>query len=348
MPQPSPSRSGTDHDCPTPDQPDQTGDSAIDPSQLSLDEATRAYRRELHVHCYRMLGSLEEAEDLVQETYLRAWRANPDMPHLDNPRAWLYKVATNLCLDTIKAKRRRAAAFGSFRDLPWLEPYPDRLLDQAEATITGDGPDTVVIARETIELTFIAVIQLLPPSQRAALVLRDVLSWSVPDVAETLDLTATAVNSLLQRARATMRHHLPAQERDTWATPKTTSSERAMLDRYVVAHEIGDLAATLDLIADDIRITMPPAPYLFEGRADVQTLVARAQDTGSWRVLPVAANRQPAAACYLRFPGGTTFSAFKIDVLRITAGKVVEITTFGVKNFQAFGLPSELPAEAIA
>jgi RNA polymerase sigma-70 factor (TIGR02960 family) len=332
---------------PTPQQPGLADDSTIDQSSVSLDEATRAYRRELHVHCYRMLGSFEEAEDLVQETYLRAWRGNPDLAHLDNPRAWLYKVATNLCLDTIKAKRRRVAALGSFRDLPWLEPYPDRLLDQADRASAGGGPDTVVIARETIELTFIAVIQLLPPSQRAALVLRDVLSWSVPEVAETLDLTATAVNSLLQRARATLRRHLPTQERETWTTSQTTSSEKAVLDRYVAAYEIGDLATTLDLIADDIRITMPPAPYLFEGRADVQTLVARARDTGSWRLIPVSANRQPAAACYLRVPGGTTFTAFKIDVLSIVAGKVAAITTFGVKHFEAFGLPPELPPEAI-
>jgi RNA polymerase sigma-70 factor (TIGR02960 family) len=313
-------------------------------TSVGWDQVAESHRRELHVHCYRMLGSFEDAEDTVQETYLRAWRHNPDVEQLDNPRAWLYKVATRLCLDVIKAKNRHVQTVGSFRDLPWLEPYPDALLDETTSPEATE-PDVTVVVRETIELTFLAVIQLLPPTQRAALVLRDVLTWPVGDVAGLLELSPAAVNSLLQRARDTVRRHLPTRQREAWTIPPTTTTERALLDRYIAAHETGDLAATLDLIADDIRITMPPAPYLFEGRADVETLVKRADRTGTWRLLPVAANRQPAAACYLRAPGQLTFTAFKIDVLRVADGRVAEITTFGVKHFPSFGLPAQLPVE---
>jgi RNA polymerase sigma-70 factor (TIGR02960 family) len=301
---------------------------------------TDRYRHELHVHCYRMLGSFDEAEDLVQDTLLRAWRRRDDLERVDNPRAWLYKIATNACLDAIKARQRRVPSLASFKDVPWLEPYPDRLLDQAAPV--AEEPDAAMIGRETIELTFLAVIQLLPPAQRAALVLRDVLDWPVPDVAELLELSPAAVNSALQRARATLRKHLPTERREDWDAPALSAAEHAVLAGYVAAHESGDLKATLALITDDIRITMPPAPYLYEGRDGVQELVARAAAFGEWRLLPVRANRQPAAACYIRRPGETGFTAFKLDVLRVVDGKVAEITTFGVKHFPAFDLPAAL------
>lgn len=304
-------------------------------------EAAERHRHELHVHCYRMLGSFDDAEDAVQETFVRAWRHAGDLDVVDNVRAWLYKVATNVCLDTIKATRRRVPSIASFRDVPWLEPCPDLVLDQIA---DAEHPDRAAVGRETIALTFLAVMQLLPPAQRAALVLRDVLGWPASEVAETLETSTAATNSLLQRARATVRTHLPAERRDDWTTPETTAAERAVLDRYIAAHESGDLAATLDLIADDIRITMPPAPYLFEGRAGVQELALRAAGFGEWRLVPVRANRQPAAACYHRGPGRATFTAFKIDVLGVVDGLIHEITTFGVKHFPAFGLPHEPPS----
>ena len=307
---------------------------------IGFAERAERHRHELHVHCYRMLGSFEEAEDLVQETLLRGWRHRADIGPDDNLRAWLYKIATNACLDSIKAKGRRVPSLASFRDIPWLEPYPDTLL--ARAAPAGSEPHATVIGRETIELTFLAVIQLLPPRQRAVLILRDVLDWPAAEVAELLDVGVAAVNSALQRARTTLRAHLPAERREQWQGAAASTAERAVLDDYIRAFESGDIEATLALLADDVRVTMPPAPYLFEGREEILGLVRRAGSTGDWRLVPTWANRQPAAACYLRAPGEPEFRAFKIDVLRCVGGTVREITTFGAKHFPAFDLPPVL------
>lgn len=306
-------------------------------TDLEFTGAVQRHHRELHVHCYRMLGSFEEAEDLVQETFLRAWRRRTDLRGGDNIRAWLYKIATNACLDSIKAKKRRVPSLGSFRDIPWLEPYPDVLLAQAAPAV--DEPDSTAIGRETIALSFLAVIQLLPPRQRATLILRDVLDWSAAEVASLLDLTTAAVNSALQRARSTLRGQLPIAERDAWTAATSTQDERDVLNRYIHAYETGDTDATLALLTEDVRVTMPPAPYLFEGRDAILGLAERARSTGEWRLVGTRANRQPAAACYLREPGETEFRAFKLDVLRLVDGAVAEITTFGRKLFPAFDLP---------
>lgn len=282
------------------------------------------HRRELHIHCYRMLGSFDEAEDLVQETLLRAWRRRDTLERQEWLRAWLYKIATNACLDHIKAKGRRVATAASPDDLPWLQPYPDRLLDEQ------------IIARETIELTFLAVIQLLPPRQRAVLIMRDVLEWPAEQVAEQLDLSVAAVNSALQRARATVRDRLPASAREV------SEAERELLDGFIDAHERGDTELALSLITDDIRVTMPPHPYRFEGRAAITGLLERAygpQREGDWRLLPTRANRMPAAASYLRAFGDDTFRAFKLDVLRVRGDRIAEITTFDARLFEQFGLP---------
>jgi RNA polymerase sigma-70 factor (TIGR02960 family) len=310
-------------------------------TDLDFAERAERYRYELQVHCYRMLGSFTDAEDLVQETLLRAWRRSADLREGDNLRAWLYKIATNACLDHIKAKDRRIPSLASFRDVPWLEPYPDRLLDQLNGT--GQDPEVSAIGRETIELTFLAVIQLLPPRQRAAVILRDVLDWPVPDIAELLDLSTAAVNSALQRGRTTLRSQLPTSQREEWASEASNEAEREVLNAYIAAYEAGDDVATFALLTEDIRVTMPPAPYLFEGLDAIRQLAARARDTGQWRLLPTNANRQPAAACYLLDPASAEFRAFKIDVLRLADGKVAEITTFGAKHFQAFALPATLP-----
>src|SRR5215210_5287885 len=157
------------------------------------------HRRELHVHCYRMLGNFEEAEDLVQETLLRAWRGRDRLEREEWLRAWLYKIATNACLDAIKRDGRRVPSLGSFRDVPWLQPYPDQLLE--ELAPPAEQPDAAIVERETIELTFLAVMQLLPPRQRAVLVLRDVLDWPASEVADLFEDSVAAVNSALQRAR---------------------------------------------------------------------------------------------------------------------------------------------------
>lgn len=315
----------------------------VESTDCGADFAERAhrFRRELHVHCYRMLGSFDEAEDVVQEALVRAWRRRDDLEEPGALRAWLYRIATHACLDAIKAKGRRVPSLSSMRDIPWLEPYPDDLLAQAAAAT--DEPHERVIGRETIALTFLAVIQVLPPRQRAVLILCDVLDWTAADAGDLLDLSTAATNSALQRARSTMRRHLPVDRRDQWSGASGSPAERELLEDYMRAYETGDTGATLALLAEDVRVTMPPAPYLFEGRDAILGLAARARSTGEWRLVATGANRQPAAACYLRAPGDDEFRAFKIDVLRAVDGLVAEVTTFGAKHFPAFGLPAVLP-----
>src|SRR5688572_386682 len=196
------------------------------------------FRRELHVHCYRMLGSFQEAEDAVQETFLRAWAYRASTDPGSNLRAWLYRIATNACLDALRRRKRRAVDAGSYADLPWLQPYPDRLLD--EVAPREDEPDAVVVARETIELAFIAVIQALPPRQRAALILRDVLEWSAAETAELLEISVAAANSALQRARATLSRNELAESR---SAADLSDDERALLQGFIETHESGDITA---------------------------------------------------------------------------------------------------------
>jgi RNA polymerase sigma-70 factor (TIGR02960 family) len=311
-------------------------------TDVEFSERAERHRRELHVHCYRMLGSFEEAEDVVQEVMLQAWRRRGDLERPEHLRAWLYKIATNRCLDHLKASRRRPVSVSSYRDVPWLEPYPDRLL--AEAAPAEAEPDAAVVATETISLAFLAVLQLLPPRQRAALVLRDVLDWPAAEVAELLELSVPAVNSALQRGRATLRTALPVDAREEWTSHHRADLDRDVLERYIRAYEAADYDTTLALLAEDIRVTMPPAPYLFAGKAAVRQLAERARTTGAWRLLPTRANGQPAAACYLRTTDDDTFRAYKIDVLEPTEhGTIAAITTFGVKHFDSFGLPAVLP-----
>jgi RNA polymerase sigma-70 factor (ECF subfamily) len=299
-------------------------------SEVNFAARAERHRRELHVHCYRMLGSFDEAEDLVQETLLRAWRRRETLERDDWFRAWLYRIATNACLDHIKAKGRRVATLESYRDVPWLQPYPDRLLDEE------------VIARETIELTFLAVIQLLPPRQRAVLVMRDVLEWAAEQVAEVLEISVAAVNSALQRARATVRERLPARS-------EASANERELLEGFIDAHERGDADAALALIGEDIRVTMPPHPYVYEGIAAITDLLERAfgpESAGDWRLVPTRANRQPAAASYLRAIGDDTYRAFKLDVLSVREGRITEITTFDATLFEQFGLVPTLSSSS--
>src|SRR3954451_16390929 len=309
------------------------------PATTEAEFAARAeqHRRELHVHCYRMLGSFEEAEDLVQETLLRAWRRRDRVERDEWFRAWLYKIATNACLDAIKSQGRRLPSLGSFRDVPWLQPYPDRLL--AEIAPPEDEPDAAVVARETIELTFLAVIQLLPPRQRAVLILRDVLDWSAAETAELLEVSVPAANSALQRARATLRDALPAGRAQP-APAGLSADEEALLHGFIRHHESGDTVAAAALLRDDVRVTMPPFPAVYEGIEALRPLwrAAFEEGMGEWRLLPTRANRMPAAASYLRAPGDSEFRAFKLDVMRVEDGRIAEITTFGASLFDAFGL----------
>jgi RNA polymerase sigma-70 factor (TIGR02960 family) len=297
------------------------------------------HRRELHVHCYRMLASFDEAEDAVQETLLRAWRGRDTFQGDELFRAWLYRIATNVCLDALRARSRRGAAVHSNADLPWLQPYPDRLLD--EIAPGEDEPDAVAVARETIELAFLAALQVLPPRQRAALVLRDVLGWPAAEAASLLETSVAAANSALQRARATMQEHLPSH-RIEWTAQEPSPAERELLERFIDAHERCDAEAAVAIAAKDLRVTMPPYPWLFDGREEIVPLMGRALGEGDWRLLPTMANRMPTAASYLRRPGDGEFRAFKFDVLRVEGGEIAEITTFGPHLFPAFGLPETL------
>ncbi|MFC4588775.1 RNA polymerase subunit sigma-70 [Sphaerisporangium corydalis] len=295
------------------------------------------HRRELHVHCYRMLGNFEEAEDLVQETFLRAWRARESFHGGPLFRAWLYRIATNACLDHLRRVARRVPSAHSYADIPWLQPYPDRLLDQVAPA--DAEPDAVIVAKETIELAFLATIQLLPPRQRVVLILRDVLDWPADQTAALLDATVPATNSALQRARATLRKNLPPR-RAEWSTAEPSEEERALLQRFIDAHERCDVAAAIAMLRDDIRITMPPLPMCYEGLDAIAPLLQEGlTGPGEWRLVPTYANRQPAAATYLRPWGEKEFRAFKIDVLRVVEGRVAEITTFNSTLFPFFDLP---------
>ena len=296
-------------------------------------------RRELHVHCYRMLGSLDDAEDAVQETFLRAWRGREGFDGSGLFRAWLYRIASNVCLDMLRRSSHRATVLRSFAEVPWLQPYPDRLL--AEAAAPSGQPDTAAIERETIELAFVAALQVLPPRQRATLIARDVLGWPASQTADLLEMSVAAANSALQRARATMREHLPAR-RGEWSAGQLSTSERELLDQFIDAHERCDAAAAVAIAARDIRVTMPPYTLCYDGVDAIAPLLDRAlgpDREGDWRLVPTAANRMPAAASYLRRPGDSQYRAFKIDVLRVDGGVIREITTFGAALFPAFGLP---------
>ena len=308
--------------------------------QAAFTELARLHRRELHVHCYRMLASFDDAEDAVQEVLLRAWRGRSALG--PQYRAWLYRIATNVCLDLLRARSRQAAILRPGGDVPWLQPYPDRLLD--EIAPPQDEPEAAAVGRETIELTFLVALQVLPPRQRAALIVRDVLGWPAADAAALLDMTVAAANSAVQRARAVMREHLPA-ERSKWPAAVPTAAEQKLLQQFIEAHERHDAGAIASLSATGIRVSMPPYPQVFEGIGALETLLQRAfgpDRDGDWLLLPAAVNRMPAAASYLRRPGDSLARPFKLDVLRAESGAIAEITTFGYALFPALGLPPHL------
>jgi RNA polymerase sigma-70 factor (ECF subfamily) len=336
--------------------------SAVEGDESAFASITERHRRELQTYCYRMLGSLQDAEDAVQETFLRAWRSRERFGYRgpSSFRAWLYRIATNACIDMLQKKPRTPfpwqpgspprASSGSLLpphpDLAWLQPYPDRLLGTAP---DDEQPEAQVVARETIELAFIVAIQLLPPTQRAALILRDVLGWSAKETAALLDTTVPAANSALQRARATLKQDV-GESRSEWASPpERTAEERAVVRRYMDAHERCDFAALAELLREDARLTMPPTPSWFEGRHAIAGLFASWLDVGSphyvgeVRRVAVAANRQPGSAGYLRPPGQSAYRPLGLELLRIENSEVAEITMFvNGELFSAFELPEFL------
>ncbi len=307
--------------------------------EASFGRLVERHRRELHVHCYRMIGSFTDAEDLVQETFLRAWRHRNTFEGAGF-RAWLYRIATNACLDAIRRNKRQLRTLNSFAEVPWLQPYPDRLLD--EVAPRDAEPDAVAVARETIELGFLATMQLLPGQQRAVFILRDVLGWSAAETAKLLETSVAAANSALQRARSTLRARLPQRSQPA---NELTTAEQALLAGYVDAHSRCDAEALAALVQDDVRVTMPPHPMCYQGRDSLAPLYELAfgpERMGDWRLVPTLANRQPAAGSYLRRPGDTVFRAFKLDVLRVEGDAIAEFTTFDATLFPAFGLPPTL------
>jgi RNA polymerase sigma-70 factor (ECF subfamily) len=310
-----------------------------------FDDLVHRYRRELHVYCYRMLGSFDEAEDHVQEVFLRVWRSRDRFEGRAGLRTWLYRVATNACLDTLRRDARRATPSGSgasITAMPWLQPYPDSLLD--ELATAEPGPEAVAVGRETISLAFLATIQLLPPRQRAVLILRDVVSRPAAEVADVLDMSVPAVNSALQRARATLRGQWP-DGRMTWAPPaEPDSGQLRLLQSFIDAHEQADPEALIGILRKDVRLAISPEVGEWNGRDDVgDALRGGMNSLGRWRVLPIMANRQPGAAGYLRRPGETVFSPFVIAVLSLEDGGLTEIAAFEQPSlFRTFGLPASL------
>ena len=319
------------------------------------------YRRRLHVHCYRMLGSFDDAEDLVQDTLLRAWRGRDGFEGRSLFRTWLYRIATNACLSALERAPRRvlpqdvvapvtattdASAArptpGSAPDIPWLQPYPDHLLEVAAPS--DREPDAILASRQTIELVFLAALQHLPPRSRAILILCDVLGWSAKEVAALLELTVASVTSALQRAHTTLRERLPAGRLDQTAPSAPSDDERALLAAFMAAWNRADVAALTALLRDDARWAMPPAPLWFDGRDAIARLLALypMDFHGAITMVPTAANRQPAAAAYLRPHGQAVSRLSGIHVLRIEAGAIAEITTFSAALCAGFGLAPTL------
>ncbi len=304
-------------------------------------ELSERHRRELQVHSYRMLGNFEQAEDAVQEALLRAWKGRASFDGGPGARAWLYRIVTTTCFDILRAAQRRGErVVESIADVPWLQPCPDSLLDAAAE------PEGAAIRRETVELAYLAVIQLLPARQRAVLLLRDVQGYSAAETAAILDLSVASVTSALQRARATIAQRVAARDND-WSPSGITEADRGLLAAFIEAHERQDPVAALAVIRHDIQVSMPPNPGLFAGREAIAGLLAQAFDRsifGDWKLLPTAANRMPAAASYLRRAGSDVYAPFKLDVLRTGSGRIAEITTFDAALFDRFGLPPSLPA----
>jgi RNA polymerase sigma-70 factor (TIGR02960 family) len=288
-------------------------------------EALETYRRDLHAHCYRLAGNVADADDLVQETFLRAWKSREAFEGRASMRTWLFRIATNVFLDSRKAAQARSVPSGDiFEWSTQLGPYPDEP--------SGADPQTGHAAAELVELALIAALMYLPPRQRVAFLLRELHGWTPAEIAELLGVDVTAANGVLQRARETIRRHAPADPAQ-WRRPELTAQDRDILRRYSTA---GDAGAMRELLADDVRITMPPDPAVL-GADAVAEFLSRPLD---WRLLLTSANGRPALANYLRRPDSPHYDALVVDVLRIVDGKIVEINAFvGAHHVAALGLP---------
>ncbi|QQQ79515.1 RNA polymerase subunit sigma-70 [Saccharothrix sp. 6-C] len=304
---------------------------------------TERYRRELQVHCYRMLANYEDAQDLTQETFLRAWHKRESFRGHAALRTWLYRIATNACLDFLEKRDDRTPVPSELPDseVPHLQPYPDRMLPE--------DPQESVVARETIELAFIVAVQHLPPRQRAVFILRDVLGWPASNAADALELTVASVTSALQRARVTMRAQLPDRRLD-WrgtATHELSSDERDVVRSYIDAHERNDLDGLMGLLRDDLRFAMLPDPGTVTRTAKDAVdgwvsggLFGPGHD--DWRGVATAVNRMPAAVLYLRTPDDPRHRLFAVAVLHVVDGKIARLTGFDAADKPWLDLPPTL------
>lgn len=327
--------------------------------QQAFGELAEPHRRELHAHCYRMLGSVHDAEDMVQETLLRAWRRRETYEGRASLRAWLYKIATNLCLDALEQRPRRVLpvtrqAVSTLNEpIPpkimepiWLEPFPDDLLATDDA-----NPDVRFSARENITLAFVAALHRLPPRQRAVLILRDVLDWQASEVANLLDVTVPAVKSALHRARSTLAEHYHAAGAEAAAVHDLDEETQRRLDRFVLAWETADINALVALLKEDAVFSMPPIPAWYRGPDAIRKLVSMTvfsgEARGRWRLLPTRANSQSAFGLYQRDGSGSDslYRAYGIQVLTFAGREIADITTvINSALFPYFNLPMSLSA----
>jgi RNA polymerase sigma-70 factor (TIGR02960 family) len=319
----------------------------------AFQELTDPHRRELQVHCYRILGSMQDAEDALQDTMLSAWRGLGSFEQRASLRAWLYRIATNRCLDALRDSSRRpppppdppfqAPEPTRVAEATWLEPYPEMLLDGI--IDTAPGPAARYETRETIELAFIAALQHLPPRQRAALVLRDVLGFHTSEVAEMLDSTQDSIKSALKRARATLEQHLPAADREQAPLPHSPE-ERELVRRFVDAWEGDNIDAIVALLTKDAWVTMPPSPLEYQGSPAITAFLRQA---ASWtsgrrgRLVPTRANTQPAFGAYRNDPHTPIARATGLIVLTLEGDQIAAITHFlDGTILPRFGLPRTL------
>lgn len=321
--------------------------------EAAFRQLTEPYRRELHLHCYRMLGSAHDAEDALQETLVSAWRGLSRFEQRASVRAWLYQIATNRCLNAIRDRARRPHGHMALPftppeptrlgDLPWLEPYPDALLDSLP--VAEPGPDARYELREAVGLAFITALQRLPARQRAVLVMRDVLGFRAAEVASMLDTTEATVNSALQRARAALGERAVAP-RERAPAPES-ARERELVASFADAFEEGDIERVVALLTDDAWVTMPPEPYEYQGRAAIADFLyhasAAARGGREARLVPTRANGQPALAHYLREPDSPSAELAGLFVLTLSGDRIAVLTRFALSNLpQGFALPASL------
>jgi RNA polymerase sigma-70 factor (TIGR02960 family) len=333
---------------------DALGEAALARARAGDEEAfrelTEPYRRELQVHCYRILGSVQDAEDMVQETLLAAWRGLEAFEGRASVRSWLYRIATNRCLNALRTRSRRPREVQAMDDSPaptrrtepvWLEPYPDVLLE--DLPDRGPGPAARYESRESIELAFIVALQGLPPRQRAALVLRDVLGFRTAEVAEMLDTSEGSVKGALQRARATLRARLPAAERERAPRPNS-AGERRLVGRFADAFQSGDVDEIVSVLTDDALLTMPPLPLEYHGHEAIAAFLRhRVELRGApMHIVPTRANTQPALGCYLQDAHAAIARPFGLIVLTLEGDRISAVTRFDHSVFPYFGLPRTL------